>query len=458
MSIDAWFPIGFGFPDSTKAKLVVREGSNWQIFNTEPKSKSLIVKEELAEKWLNKGLLDARMLQKFSFGNDVYSQLSGGNNNALELISECQPPNNRVEAIAFAEAFKASRAIDKDSSFQDAIYVERFSRILPTYSLSGHVNDDVIFGYWLTGGIPVSINSTRRFRSLTGWLSDDQLKDIIEKSGLKVSNKSSPNNSAAQGKEAFTLAGRPDLERFLIEHVIDIVENEKRYKALGIEFPSAIILHGPPGCGKTFAIEKLVEYLEWPSYSIDASSIGSPYIHETSRKIAAIFDTAIENAPSVIVIDEMDAFLTDRQISAGSGQHGVEEIAEFLRRIPEAAKKKVLVVGMTNRIEMIDPAILRRGRFDHVVKVDMASESEIDALLKKLLSRLPQDSDIDVKPLAQKLQGRPLSDVAFIVREGARLAARSGQDKINQACLLAALAASPSREEVDPPRKIGFAT
>ena len=120
-------------------------------------------------------------------------------------------------------------------------------------------------------------------------------------------------------------------------------------------------------------------------------------------------------------------------------------MAEFLRRIPEAVQNHVLIIAMTNRLDMIDPAILRRGRFDHVIAVMPASEGEITSLLKKLLASLPTEPDVEVKPLAQALAGRPLSDVTFIVREGARLAARAGQSRLAQAHLLAALLASPAR-------------
>jgi SpoVK/Ycf46/Vps4 family AAA+-type ATPase len=205
------------------------------------------------------------------------------------------------------------------------------------------------------------------------------------------------------------------------------------------------LLQGPPGCGKTFAVEQLIEYLGWPSFRIDASSVASPYIHETSKKVAAVFDKAMQNAPSVLVIDEMEAFLADREM--GSAHHRVEEVAEFLRKIPEAAKNEVLIIAMTNRIEMIDPAILRRGRFDHIIKVSYAGEAEVLALLSSLLSSLPTEDSVDPLPLAKALTARPLSDVTFVVRDAARRAARSGAGKISQQNLLDALHDAPA---VDP--------
>src|SRR3546814_5792997 len=84
---------------------------------------------------------------------------------------------------------------------------------------------------------------------------------------------------------------------FFNEHVIDLIRNEERYKALGITFPGAVLLHGPPGCGKTFAVEKLVEHLDWPFFSIDSGSIGSPFIHETGKKIAEAFEQAVKVSP-----------------------------------------------------------------------------------------------------------------------------------------------------------------
>lgn len=483
MALDAWLPVGFATPDGELARLAMHEGTNWQIYEAQGGGRILVAKSVLAARWVESGLLDSSQIRSFKFGGEEYCEFSSGIDYVLAPVVESNSPESKNEALSFAESLKASRDIDTTSSLHDAIYAERLSRLLPTYSLSARVSDDVVFGTWLTGGVPVSVQSFRRLRTLTNWLGATHLRDVVVKGGFEVSEKiigpkpaskpstvpettTKPDQAPAeleaaadqpsQASQRFVLAGRPELEQFINEHVVDIIINEARYKALGIDFPSAIILHGPPGCGKTFAVERLVDYLGWPSFQIEASSVASPYIHETSKKVAEVFEKAMQNAPSVLVIDEMEAFLADRQAGAGSSHHRVEEVAEFLRRIPEAIKNHVLIVAMTNRIEMIDPAILRRGRFDHVVKVGMASEEEVRALLEKLVSDLPCEKDVDVRALAKHLTDRPLSDVAFAVREGARLAARAGKNKLDQESLLQAMEATPSRGTVDAPRRIGF--
>lgn len=303
---------------------------------------------------------------------------------------------------------------------------------------------------------------------MLSWMSPKQLAEVVSASGVDSPRtdlegdaatmpKATPNSDEHRHEDgrAFALPGRPDLETFFNDHVVHVVTHRDKYRALGVQFPAAIVLHGPPGCGKTFAVERLVDYLGWPCFQIDASSVASPYIHETSRKVSDVFDKAMKSAPAVLVIDEMDAFLSERQ--AGSDQHRVEEISEFLRRIPEATRNDVLVLGMTNRLDMLDPAILRRGRFDHVIHVGYASAQEIHALLEQSLAGIPKAGDVDPWPVASALAGRPLSDVAFVVREGARMAARQGKDRLDQASLLAALNSAAARhDEERTTRRIGF--
>lgn len=288
-----------------------------------------------------------------------------------------------------------------------------------------------------------------------GALPSDSMRDLDQSTTPAVDPRGRISGQPGNDGAAFQLSGRPELEAFFNEHVVDIIRNQDRYKAFGIGFPSAVVLHGPPGCGKTFAVDRLIDFLGWPSFRIEASSIASPYIHETSRKVSEVFDQAMKSAPAVVIIDEMDAFLAERDTA--SGQHRVEEVAEFLRRIPEAATNDVLVIAMTNRLDIIDPAILRRGRFDHVVSVGPATAAEIDQLLTRLLREMPATPGIDTARLAGHLAGRPLSDVAFVIREGARLAVRDGKNELDQASIQVAMRAVASRNLEDrPARRIGF--
>lgn len=477
MALDAWLPIGFKLPDGAKVRAALFEGADWQIYETMGGGRALVALDTLAERWLDAGLIEDGTFSASQFGDRQLRSISCGPSQMLYPVSEAKSPDNKAEALSFALALKATRDIDAESPLQDALYVEKITRLLPTYSISSRTGDDVVLGYWLTGGTNIPATSFRRLRQSMSWLGAGHLKDVVQAAGFEVAEiiplerkpatpaekaEGTPAEKVEEGKRAepepnkvFELAGRPELAAFFNEHIVDIILHRDRYKALGIEFPSAVILHGPPGCGKTFAVDRLVDFLGWPSFQIDASSVASPYIHETSKKVAEVFDKAMQNAPSVLVIDEMEAFLADREM--GSGHHRVEEVAEFLRRIPEATKNEVLIVAMTNRVDMIDPAILRRGRFDHVIKVDFASETEILSLLEKLLSALPKSDDVDPKPFAHELAGRPLSDVAFVVREGARLAARSGKSALDQESLLAALESAPARErEGGQQRRIGF--
>jgi hypothetical protein len=236
----------------------------------------------------------------------------------------------------------------------------------------------------------------------------------------------------------FRLPGRRELQKFFNDYIVDVILSPDKYKKLGIDFPAAAILHGPPGCGKTYAVDRLVEFIEWPVNYINSSSVASPYIHDTSRKISQVFDKAIKNAPSILVIDEMEAYLSSRQMM-NVHQHQVEEVGEFLRRIPQALDKKVLIIAMTNMIETIDTAILRQGRFDYKIKIELPDRDEVKELMEFLLSSRAYEKELDIGPAVEALTRKPLSDAAFVMREASRLAARAGKEAIDNESLAQAL-------------------
>ena len=475
MSKDQWLRKGLSLPDESSIKKLLWYGTDWQIYDSDGSNKYLVVTDTLIEKWNQLDLLADSVFKEITSDTGSYKALASSKKNLLYPVDQCDEYESKVDAIAFSLSLRESRKISEDVSFHDAIYVEQYSRLLPTWSLSEKRDDAQVLGRWLAGGVNISTDSFRRLSKLVGWLPKEDLAEVIDKAGLPVSAGAGvlvnrnldekqkkdidkrPKEKVIEAKDStitqnidkkgFSLPGRPYLEEFFLEHIIDIIEKPNIYRAMGINFPSAIVLHGPPGCGKTFAVERLVEYLDWPNYSIDSNSVGSPYIHQTSKLISEAFDTAIENSPSVLVIDEMESFLTDRQTGSASGQHRVEEVAEFLRRIPEAISQNVLIIAMTNMIDMIDPAILRRGRFDHIIEVGMPSQEEVTSLLISLLKNLPVSETLKLDPIIDELSGRALSDAAFVVRESARLAAKQGRSIIDQECLDIALTELPDKDD-----------
>src|SRR4051812_12247173 len=170
MVIDAWLPRGFLFPNGAKAQGAVSEGADWQIMDIGGDKRALIVRSDLVQKWIESKLVSADAFAPFDFGETRYWILTSPLDQNLSPIEGSKSPNSKADALLFAHALKATREIDNDSPLQDAIYVERIGRLLPTYSISPRLSDDVVLGYWLTGGASISAKSFRRLRQTLSWL------------------------------------------------------------------------------------------------------------------------------------------------------------------------------------------------------------------------------------------------------------------------------------------------
>lgn len=452
MNEDMWLSPGTELEREVTAHSLVYSGLDWQIIELQDSSRALLVRPELTKKWDELELLPRSLFSPVPVCEETVLFAMGRASTELRPVGQPFPMMNAVEAKAFASALRETRKVNSEVPIHDGIYFEMYSRLLPTWTDSELIGDDILLGMWLTGGVGVSVKLFSRVCELAVWLPRNQLANIVETAGFpRPDEETSVENSQLELQDSglsqdadftegrFEMPGRSDLEAFFRDHVIDIIEHPKRYEKMGIDFPAPFILHGPPGCGKTFAVQQLIAYLGLPDFAINSGSIGSVYHHGTSLLISEVFEQAIEAAPSVIVIDEMDAFLAGRELAGGSGLHHVEEVAEFLTRIPIAAGKKVLLIGMTNMLHLIDPAVMRRGRFDHVIKVEMPSQIEVSALLDSLLSKIPREDNLNVEPVISALIGKPLSDAAFVIREASRIAAKAAKTELDQESLMAAL-------------------
>ena len=471
--MEQWLPRGITVKEEKRIKKMISSGKDWQIYSTNQDTYVLAATASLYEKWGADYLLPKGIFGQLSDKSDLWIYCSPGHY-IVSSLEQGPYPNNNGQIEAFSIAFNTTLKLYPQADLHDAVYIEEYSLILPGDEKNSPSKNDCVYGKWLTGGVNISAKSFKRVSQLMSWIDREQLSKSFELAGFDATyntEKEGTNNEAKNNNEqaviveettdtlpveikgTFSLVGRPELEQFFNDNIIDIVLRQEQYKRMGISFPGATILYGPPGCGKTYAVERLAEYLGWQRFDIDSSTIASSFIHDTSKKISEVFSQAIKAAPSIIVIDEMEAFLSNRNMNTSSSTHHIEEVAEFLRRIPEAISKGVLVFAMTNMLDTIDPAILRRGRFDHIIEVKMANKEEIAALLNAKFKELPVADDVLVDEIAQQLDSHPMSDVTFVLREAGRIAVKTGIEFMDKACFEKALDMLPKKEEK---RKIGF--
>ena len=217
------------------------------------------------------------------------------------------------------------------------------------------------------------------------------------------------------------IAGMHELKEMLQKKVIFIIQNKELAQEYKLTPPNGMLLHGPPGCGKTFFAEKFAEQTGFSFILIKSSDLASVYIHGSQEKIGKLFKVAEENAPTVLCFDEFDAFVPNRSAPGSSFVAG--EVNEFLSQLNDCSKRGIFVVATTNRPDMIDPAVLRTGRLDKHVYVPMPDHQARKEMFAIYLKGRPCDETIDLDAMADLTDGYIASDIAFIVNDTAMTAA-----------------------------------
>jgi len=217
------------------------------------------------------------------------------------------------------------------------------------------------------------------------------------------------------------VAGMDDLKKMLTERVIWVLRDREKARKYRLTPPNGMLLYGPPGCGKTYFAEKFAQESHFNYMLVNGSDVGSTYIHGTQGKIAALFQEAAAKAPTVLCFDEFDSFVPARGSEAA--RHRPEEVNEFLSQLNNCAQRGIFVIGTTNRMDMIDPAVLRKGRLDLQIEIP-APDAETRALMFiHHLKGRPLADDIDPEALAALTDGYASSDIAFLVNDAALVAA-----------------------------------
>lgn len=367
-----------------------------------------------------------------------------------EKVSYKKPDNDCVDILVATKQLLAGYVA---CTFEDLNYGDReYTHYYNEYVKNGRKNEDWRF---------------KMCKELGTWTSDQRSPDAPKKSETKESSiisdvpkssESSTNNDSNSKKtteeehntvsnttkhpfmEKFVpdettpsgfddVSGMDDLKKDLVNGIIQYIKDPEQAQAdmedYGKKIPKALLLYGPPGCGKTYITQALSSEIDVPLYLLNISNVGSQYINLTSKNLKTAFDAmskigAESDKPCVVFMDEIDSLGFERSDKAEPEQ--IKQIATMLQGLDSARKSNVIIIGATNKYDLLDPAL--RRRFDSKVFVDIPDEKSRKALLQQNLKPLKKGQKLlgneeCIEQIAKKLDGYSNSSVCKISYQAA---------------------------------------
>ena len=244
-----------------------------------------------------------------------------------------------------------------------------------------------------------------------------------------------PGRKAEVPKVSFEdVAGQENAKREVME-LIEFLKEPERFRKLGAEVPRGILLMGAPGTGKTLMARALAGEAGVPFYSISGSEFIEVFVGVGASRVRHLFEAAKKNAPSIIFIDELDSVGRTRGTGLGGGHDEREQtLNQILAEMDGfAGHEAVIVIAATNRPDVLDPALLRPGRFDRHVILDLPDLKDREAILAVHTRNIPLHEDVDLKLIAAGTPGFSGADLKNLVNEAAMFAARANKDKVSMA-------------------------
>lgn len=227
----------------------------------------------------------------------------------------------------------------------------------------------------------------------------------------------------------FTNIAGADEEKEEVQEIVEFLKNPAKFKALGARIPKGILLVGPPGTGKTLLAKAVAGESNVPFLSITGSDFVELYVGVGAGRVRDLFETAKRNAPCIVFIDEIDAVGRQRGAGLGGGNDEREQTLNQLLVEMDGfeANEGVIVLAATNRADVLDPALLRPGRFDRQIYVNIPDVKGREGILKIHAKNKPIDPSVDMKDIARLTSGFTGADIENVLNEAAILAAREGK-------------------------------
>ncbi len=234
-------------------------------------------------------------------------------------------------------------------------------------------------------------------------------------------------------KVRFTDVAGADEEKQELVEVVDFLKDHTKFEKIGARIPKGILLVGPPGTGKTLLARAVAGEAGVPFFSISGSDFVEMFVGVGASRVRDLFENAKKNAPCIIFIDEIDAVGRQRGAGVGGGHDEREQTLNQLLVEMDGfgANEGIIIVAATNRPDILDPALLRPGRFDRQITVGRPDVKGREAVLKVHARKKPLDETVDLKAIAQRTPGFSGADLENLLNEAALVAARSNKEKID---------------------------
>ena len=235
------------------------------------------------------------------------------------------------------------------------------------------------------------------------------------------------------------VAGQEEAKESLNE-IVDFLHQPDKYNAIGAKLPKGALLVGPPGTGKTLLAKAVAGEANVPFYSLSGSDFVEMFVGVGASRVRDLFKQAVENAPCIVFIDEIDAIGKSRDNQIGGNDEREQTLNQLLAEMDGFdSSKGVVILGATNRPEVLDKALLRPGRFDRSVIVEKPDLKGRKSILEVHVKSVKLSDDVDLDAIALATSGCAGADLANIVNEAALRAVRLGRDKVNQGDFMEAI-------------------
>ena len=352
-------------------------------------------------------------------------------------VSEIKVSGNEIEAVLKDERVIKAQKEDGDS----------FSSIVSNFSVDQEkirevqisFEEESGFNYWLMLVLPIVLPIL-----IIGALIIFMMRGVQGANSKAMSfGQSAAKSFKIDGKEKPTfkdVAGAKEAKEELTE-IVDFLKYPKKYQSLGAKIPRGVLLLGSPGTGKTLLARSVAGEADVPFFHMSGSEFVEMFVGVGASRVRSLFEKAKKTSPCIIFIDEIDA--VGRKRGAGLGGSHDEREQTLNQILVEMdgfeATHNVIVIAATNRPDVLDPALLRPGRFDRRVMIDLPDINDREAILKVHSNKKPLSKSVDLRIIAERSAGFSGADLANILNEGAILAARDGKKEINNEDLFEAI-------------------